>query len=87
MIRSGMAATFSAVRYSGCFLKRVEFSRVLASSACLVRQSSVLILFRDIFSLADKCFISGRGCGCEECIRTVVSLLELWLGGENSHRN
>lgn len=34
--RSGMEATLSALRYSGCFWKRVEFSRVDASSVYML---------------------------------------------------
>jgi len=36
MTRSGMAATWSAVRYSGFFLNKEEFSRVEASSVGLL---------------------------------------------------
>jgi hypothetical protein len=32
MTRSGIEATFRALRYSGCFWNSVEFSRVEASS-------------------------------------------------------
>lgn len=39
MMRSGMAATLRALRYSGCFLKREEFSRVEASSVKLLSAS------------------------------------------------
>lgn len=35
MMRSGMEATLRALRYSGCFWKREEFSMVEASSVSL----------------------------------------------------
>jgi hypothetical protein len=36
MTRSGMDETWRAVLYSGCFWKRLEFSRVEASSVFLL---------------------------------------------------
>lgn len=39
MTRSGIEATLRALRYSGCFWKRAEFSRVEASSVSVRNMS------------------------------------------------
>lgn len=67
MIRSGIEATLSAVRYSGCCWNKELFSRVLASSD------------------QDKSVHSGYSLMTCARRRTVVSLLELGLGGDVGH--
>jgi len=48
MIRSGMETTLRAVLYSGCCSKRVEFSRVEASSGDVVRIKCSIFCIYDV---------------------------------------
>jgi len=63
MMRSGMAATLRAVRYSGFFSKREEFSRVELSSVrekgnVLAGKYTVTVVIADI----GRCLVATYPC-------------------------